>query len=223
MVIFIKVGMDVQWDAEMSLNEMIDEGVRQAYTNPDNPLRASIVFPPYGDRANTRDNTPAVVHLEMAPGDKVDVTVSAKGGGSENKSKFAILNPGDSIVDWVLETVPKMGAGWCPPGVLGIGIGGSAEKAMLMAKESLMETIDIQELAVRGPSSSAEELRLELFEKVNKPGIGAQGLGGVTTVLDVKVNEYATHAASLPVAMIPNCVRRQGMPTLYLTAPELPN
>lgn len=204
-VIFIKVGMDVQWDAEMSLNEMIDEGVRQAYTNPDNPLRASIVFPPYGDRANTRDNTPAVVHLEMAPGDKVDVTVSAKGGGSENKSKFAILNPSDSIVDWVLETVPKMGAGWCPPGVLGIGIGGSAEKAMLMAKESLMETIDIQELAARGPSSSAEELRLELFEKVNKLGIGAQGLGGVTTVLDVKVNEYATHAASLPVAMIPNC------------------
>ncbi len=204
-VVFVKVGMDVRWDAELSLSEMIDEGVRRAYLNPDNPLRASIVFPPVGKRANTRDNTPAVIHTDLVPGDKVEVTVSAKGGGSENKSKFTILNPSDSVVDWVLRTVPTMGAGWCPPGMLGIGLGGSAEKAMLMAKESLMDPIDIQELIARGPETAAEELRLELYEKVNQLGIGAQGLGGLTTVLDIKVREYPTHAASLPVAMIPNC------------------
>ncbi len=204
-VVFIKVGMQVQWESNLTVDEMVNEGVRQAYLNPDNPLRASIVFPPTGKRVNTKDNTPAVIHVELVAGDKVDVTVSAKGGGSENKSKFAILNPSDSVVDWVLETVPKMGAGWCPPGVLGIGIGGSSEKAMVMAKESLMDPIDIQELISRGPASAAEELRLELFEKVNLLGIGAQGLGGVTTVLDVKVREYPTHAASLPVALIPNC------------------
>ena len=204
-VVFIKIGMDVNWDCALTVNEMVNQGVRQAYLNPDNPLRASIVSPPIGKRTNTRDNTPAVVHIEMVAGDKVDVTVSAKGGGSENKSKFTILNPSDSVVDWVLETVPKMGAGWCPPGVLGIGIGGSSEKAMVMAKQSLMDPIDIQALIDRGPNSAAEELRLELYEKVNRLGIGAQGLGGVTTVLDVKVNEYPTHAASLPVAMIPNC------------------
>ena len=204
-VVFVKVGMQVQWSGDMSLDEMINEGVRQAYLNPDNPLRASIVSPPIGKRMNTKDNTPAVIHIDMVAGDKVDVTVSAKGGGSENKSKFAILNPSDSVVDWVLETVPKMGAGWCPPGVLGIGIGGSSEKAMVMAKQSLMDPIDIQALIHRGANSVAEELRLELYEKVNLLGIGAQGLGGVTTVLDVKVNTYPTHAASLPIALIPNC------------------
>ncbi|MGI9318597.1 MAG: fumarate hydratase [bacterium] len=204
-VVFVKVGMNVHWQASLSLNEMINEGVRQAYLNPDNPLRASIVSPPAGKRTNTADNTPAVIHVEIVPGDSVELTVSAKGGGSENKSKFTILNPSDSVVDWVLETVPKMGAGWCPPGVLGIGVGGSAEKAMLMAKESLMEPIDIHQLIEQGPRTEAEELRLELFERVNNLGIGAQGLGGVTTVLDVKVNEYPTHAASLPIAMIPNC------------------
>lgn len=204
-VVFVKVGMNIRWQGDMGLQEMIDEGVRQAYLNPDNPLRASIVSPPVGKRVNTRDNTPAVIHTELVPGDKLDITVSAKGGGSENKSKFTILNPSDSVVDWVLRTVPTMGAGWCPPGVLGIGLGGSAEKAMVMAKEALMDPIDIQQLRDRGPSSPAEELRLELFDKVNQLGIGAQGLGGLTTVLDVKVSEYPTHAASLPVAMIPNC------------------
>ncbi len=204
-VIFLKVGMDIRWDAQLSLHDMINEGVRQAWQNPDNPLRSSIVSPPFGIRKNTQDNTPAVIHTQIVPGDTLQVTVSAKGGGSENKSRFTILNPSDSIVDWVLETVPKIGAGWCPPGVLGIGVGGSAEKAMLMAKESLMEHIDIQQLIDRGPSNPAEELRLDLFDKVNRLGIGAQGLGGVTTVLDVKVKEYPTHAASLPVAMIPNC------------------
>ena len=204
-VVFVKVGMDVRWQASMSLAEMIDEGVRRAYLDPDNPLRASIVSPPIGKRTNTRDNTPAVVHSEIVPGDKVEITVSAKGGGSENKSKFAILNPSDSVVDWVLRTVPTMGAGWCPPGMLGIGLGGSAEKAMVMAKESLMDPIDIQQLVDRGPQNPLEELRLELYQKVNQLGIGAQGLGGLTTVLDVKIREYPTHAASLPVALIPNC------------------
>ena len=204
-VVFIKLGMQVQWDSDASIEEMVNEGVRQAYLNPENPLRASIVSPPIGPRKNTQDNTPAVVHIATVPGNKVDVIVSAKGGGSENKSKFTILNPSDSVVDWVLETVPKMGAGWCPPGVLGIGIGGSSEKAMLLAKESLMEPIDIQKLIAKGPENPGEELRLELYEKVNQLGIGAQGLGGLTTVLDVKINEYPTHAASLPVAMIPNC------------------
>ena len=203
--VFVKVGMNVRWDATLSLTDMINEGVRQAYMNPDNKLRASIVADPAGKRLNTRDNTPAVIHTEIVPGDEVEITVAAKGGGSENKSKFAMLNPSDSIVDWVLNTVPLMGAGWCPPGMLGIGIGGTAEKAMLMAKEALMEPIDIQELIARGPSTPLEELRLELYEKVNALGIGAQGLGGLTTVLDVKILDYPTHAASKPIAMIPNC------------------
>jgi len=202
---FVKVGMDVRWDTRSSLVDMVNAGVRKAYTDPDNTLRASVVDDPLFARRNTRDNTPAVVHVELVPGDKVDVNVAAKGGGSENKSKFVMLNPSDSIVDWVLKTVPTMGAGWCPPGMLGIGVGGTAEKAVLMAKESLMEPIDMHELLARGPASQLEELRVELYEKVNALGIGAQGLGGLTTVLDVKIRSYPTHAASKPVAMIPNC------------------
>jgi len=204
-VVFLKIGMDVQWDAKLSIEEMVNEGVRQAYQYPDNILRASIVSDPLGARKNTGDNTPAVVHMSVVPGNTVEVQVAAKGGGSENKAKFVMLNPSDSIVDWVLKTVPTMGAGWCPPGMLGIGVGGSAEKAMLLAKESLMEPINIHELIERGPSTRAEEIRLELFEKVNALGIGAQGLGGRTTILDLKINDVPTHAASLPVAMIPNC------------------
>jgi fumarate hydratase class I len=184
---------------------MVDEGVRRAYNNPDNKLRASVLLDPAGARTNSKDNTPAVVHTEIVPGDHVEVICAAKGGGSENKSKFYALNPSDSIVDWVLKTVPTMGAGWCPPGILGIGIGGTPEKAMLLAKESLMAPVDIHELIARGPRNRIEELRLELYEKVNALGIGAQGLGGLTTVLDVKILDYPTHAASLPVAMIPNC------------------
>ncbi|MBB6241596.1 MULTISPECIES: fumarate hydratase [unclassified Rhodanobacter] len=203
--VFIKLGMNVQWDATMSLDDMINEGVRRAYNDPDNKLRASILADPAGKRINTKDNTPAVINVSIVPGDKLDVIVAAKGGGSEAKSKFAMLNPSDSIVDWVLKTVPTMGAGWCPPGMLGIGIGGTAEKAMLMAKEALMEPIDIQELIARGASNRGEELRVELYDKVNALGIGAQGLGGLTTVLDIKVKEYPTHAANLPVALIPNC------------------
>ena len=203
--VFIKVGMGVQWDATLSLEDMINEGVRRAYNDPDNKLRASILADPAGKRVNTKDNTPAVINVSIVPGDQVDVIVAAKGGGSEAKSKFVMLNPSDSIVDWVLKTVPTMGAGWCPPGMLGLGIGGTAEKAMLMAKEALMEPIDIQELIVRGPSDRAEELRIELYEKVNALGIGAQGLGGLTTVLDIKIKDYPTHAANLPVALIPNC------------------
>ena len=203
--VFVKLGMDVQWDATMSLDDMINEGVRRAYTHPDNVLRASILADPAGKRTNTKDNTPAVIHYSVVPGNTVDITVAAKGGGSENKSKMAMLNPSDSIVDWVLKTVPTMGAGWCPPGMLGIGIGGTAEKAAVLAKESLMDPIDIQDLIARGPQNKVEELRIELFEKVNNLGIGAQGLGGLTTVLDVKILDYPTHAASLPVAMIPNC------------------
>jgi len=205
-VAFVRVGMDVRWEgATMSVTDMINEGVRRAYTHPDNPLRASVLADPAGRRANTKDNTPAVVHFEIVPGDTVDVRIAAKGGGSENKSKFTMLNPSDSIVDWVLRTVPTMGAGWCPPGMLGIGIGGTAEKAMVLAKEALMEPIDIHELRRRGPENRVEELRLELMDKVNALGIGAQGLGGLSTVLDVKILDYPTHAASLPVAMIPNC------------------
>lgn len=204
--VFLKVGMNVRWDMSAeTIEEMVNEGVRRAYLNPDNKLRGSILSDPAGARKNTKDNTPAVVHFSIVPGDKVEVDVAAKGGGSENKSKFVMLNPSDSIVDWVLKTVPTMGAGWCPPGMLGIGIGGTAEKAMLMAKESLMEPLDMQELMARGPKSRAEELRIELYEKVNALGIGAQGLGGLTTVLDVKIKDYPTHAASLPIAMIPNC------------------
>lgn len=204
--VFVKVGMDVRWDgATMSVTDMINEGVRRGYMHPDNVLRASIVSPPEGARKNTKDNTPAVIHYEIVPGDKIDVQVAAKGGGSENKSKFAMLNPSDSIVDWVLKTVPTMGAGWCPPGMLGIGIGGTAEKAMLMAKESLMDSIDIQDVIARGPQDWIEELRVELHEKVNALGIGAQGLGGLATVLDVKIMAAPTHAASKPIAIIPNC------------------
>ncbi|WP_374424678.1 fumarate hydratase [Chromobacterium sp.] len=208
-VVFLKVGMKVQWDAELSVQEMVNEGVRRAYLNPDNKLRASVLLDPAGKRQNSKDNTPAVVHFEIVEGDGVEVTCAAKGGGSENKSKFYALNPSDSIVDWVLKTLPTMGAGWCPPGILGIGIGGTPEKAMLLAKESLMSHVDIQDLKAKADSgaelSRVEQLRLELFEKVNALGIGAQGLGGLTTVLDVKILDYPTHAASLPVAMIPNC------------------
>ena len=209
-VAFVKVGMDVQWESDnahalMDVEQMVNEGVRRAYLLPENKLRASIVADPAGKRANTRDNTPAVVHVSLVAGDKVDVQVAAKGGGSENKAKLVMLNPNESIVDWILEVVPQMGAGWCPPGMLGIGIGGSAEKAMLLAKESLMAPIDIHELKARGAQNPIEELRLEIFEKVNNLGIGAQGLGGLATVLDVKILDYPTHAASLPVAIIPNC------------------
>ena len=203
--VFVKVGMNVQWDAEMNVTDMINEGVRRAYTHPDNVLRASILSDPAGARINTGDNTPAVIHMEIVEGDTVDVQVAAKGGGSEAKAKFVMLNPSDDIVDWVVKTVPSMGAGWCPPGMLGIGIGGTAEKAMVLAKESLMQSIDIHELRARGPQNRAEELRLQIFDAVNDLGIGAQGLGGLTTVLDVKVMDFPTHAANKPVAMIPNC------------------
>jgi fumarate hydratase class I len=205
-VAFVKVGMDVRWEgATMPLAAMVNEGVRLAYMDPDNRLRASIVADPAGARKNTRDNTPAVIHFDLVPGNTVEVKIAAKGGGSENKSKFVMLNPSDSIVDWVLKTVPTMGAGWCPPGMLGIGIGGSAEKAMLMAKEALMEPIDMHALLARGPADRTEELRIDLYDKVNALGIGAQGLGGLATVLDVKILDYPTHAASKPVGMIPNC------------------
>ncbi|QEA39930.1 fumarate hydratase [Pistricoccus aurantiacus] len=203
--VFVNVGMNVRFDADMSLDDMINEGVRRAYRRPDNVLRASVLADPDGKRANTRDNTPAVIHHKLVLGDEVEVHVAAKGGGSEAKSKFAMLNPSDSVVDWVLEQLPRMGAGWCPPGMLGIGIGGTAEKAMQLAKESLLDPIDIQELQARGAANRAEELRLELFDKVNRSGIGAQGLGGLTTVLDIKVKDYPTHAANKPVAIIPNC------------------
>ncbi|GHU03798.1 fumarate hydratase class I [Betaproteobacteria bacterium] len=204
--VFLKVGMNVQWaDATLSLQEMVNEGVRRAYTDPTNPLRASVLADPAGKRKNTRDNTPAIVHYEIVPGDGVEVICAAKGGGSEAKTKFAMLNPSDDLVDWVLHTVPLMGAGWCPPGIIGIGIGGTPEKAMLLAKESLMAPIDINALKARGAKTRPEELRLELYEKINALGIGAQGLGGLTTVLDVKVLDYPTHAANLPIAMIPNC------------------
>ncbi|MBV1880841.1 MAG: fumarate hydratase [Pseudomonadales bacterium] len=203
--VFLKIGMNVSWQGTRSVDDMVNEGVRRAYTHPDNVLRASILDDPAGARKNTKDNTPAVIHYTIVPGDTVDITVAAKGGGSENKAKMVMLNPSDSIVDWVLKTVPTMGAGWCPPGMLGLGIGGTAEKAMLLAKESLMDPIDIHDLMERGPQNRAEELRLEIFEGVNNLGIGAQGLGGLTTVLDIKIKDYPTHAASLPVAMIPNC------------------
>lgn len=227
--VFLKVGMNVRWDgATMSLEDMVNEGVRRAYNDVDNKLRASVLADPAGKRTNTKDNTPAVINMSIVPGDTVDVIVAAKGGGSEAKSKFVMLNPSDSIVDWVLKTVPTMGAGWCPPGMLGIGIGGTAEKAMLLAKEALMEPIDIQDLIARGPSNRAEELRIELYEKVNALGIGAQGLGGLATVLDVKIKDYPTHAANLPVAMIPNCAATRhahftldGSGVAKLEAPDL--
>jgi len=203
--VFLRIGMGVRFDFDSSLEDAINEGVRRGYNDPDNKLRASINEDILGSRKNTRDNTPAVIHMQMVPGSKLEIDVAAKGGGSEAKSKFAMLNPSDSIVDWVLKTVPTMGAGWCPPGMLGIGIGGTAEKAMLMAKESLMEPIDMAELKARGASDKTEELRIELYDKVNALGIGAQGLGGLSTVLDVKIHTYPTHAANQPVALIPNC------------------
>ncbi len=227
--VFLKIGMDVRFEGFTgSLEDAINQGVRQGYLDPDNRLRASIVADPHFERKNTGDNTPAVVHMTVVPGNKLDVTVAAKGGGSENKSKFVILNPSDSIVDWVMQTVPTMGAGWCPPGMLGIGIGGTAEKAMLMAKEVLMEDIDMFDLLARGPQNKLEALRIELYEKVNALGIGAQGLGGLTTVLDVKIATYPTHAAGKPVAMIPNCaatrhghVVMDGSGAAYLEPPSL--
>jgi fumarate hydratase class I len=227
--VFLKVGMDVRWeDFDGSLEDAVNEGVRKGYLDPDNVLRASVVSPPEFGRRNTRDNTPAVISVQIVPGDTVEVMVAAKGGGSENKSKFVMLNPSDSIVDWVMKTVPTMGAGWCPPGILGIGIGGTAEKAMLLAKESLMDDIDMYELLQRGPQTDEEKLRVELYEKVNALGIGAQGLGGLTTVLDVKIRMYPTHAASKPVAMIPNCAATRhahfvldGSGPAYLDPPSL--
>jgi fumarate hydratase class I len=231
--VFVKLGMDVHFEAApgekaLDLQEMADEGVRRAYLDPDNKLRASMQADPAGARKNTRDNAPAAVNVELVRGNTVEITVAAKGGGSEAKSKFAMLNPSDSIVDWVLKTVPTMGAGWCPPGMLGIGIGGTAEKAMLLAKQSLMDPIDIQELIARGPKTTAEKLRVELYDKVNRLGIGAQGLGGLTTVLDVKVLDTAAHAANLPVAMIPNCAATRhahvvldGSGPAYLDPPDL--
>jgi fumarate hydratase class I len=227
--VFLRVGMGVRWGGfRGSVDDAVNEGVRRGYNDPDNRLRASIVDPPEFGRRNTRDNTPAVVHVQLVEGDTLDVTVAAKGGGSENKAKFEMLNPSDSIVDWVLKTVPKMGAGWCPPGMLGIGIGGTAEKAVLLAKEALMEEIDMFDLLQRGPRNDIEKLRIELYDKVNALGIGAQGLGGLTTVLDVKIRTYATHAASKPVAMIPNCAATRhahfvldGSGPVYLEPPSL--
>jgi fumarate hydratase class I len=232
--VFLKVGMDVRWEGFTgSLDDAINEGVRRGYNDPANTLRASVVADPEFLRKNTKDNTPAVINTEIVPGNTVEVTVAAKGGGSENKSKMYMLNPGDSVVDWVLKTVPTMGAGWCPPGMLGIGIGGTAEKAVLMAKESLMEDIDMYALQANGRQwrtelSSVEKLRLELYEKVNALGIGAQGLGGLTTVLDIKIKMYPTHAASKPIAMIPNCAATRhahfvmdGSGPVYLTPPSL--
>lgn len=204
--VFLKVGMHVQWaDATMDLAAMVNEGVRQAYMDPENPLRASVLADPAGTRKNTKDNTPAVIHTEIVAGDGIEVICAAKGGGSEAKAKLGMLNPSDSIVEWVLKTIPTMGAGWCPPGILGIGIGGTPEKAMLLAKESLMEPVDMAELLARGPQTTVEKLRAELYDKINQLGIGAQGLGGLTTVVDVKILDYPTHAANLPVALIPNC------------------
>src|SRR5262247_3943933 len=227
--VFLKVGMRVRWSGFTgSLDDAVNEGVRRAYTHQDNTLRAALVADPLFERRNTRDNTPAVVHVELVPGATVDVTVAAKGGGSENKSKFVMMNPSDSLVDWVLKTVPTMGAGWCPPGMLGIGVGGTAERAMLLAKQALMDDIDMSALLQRGPRNKLEELRIELYEKVNALGIGAQGLGGLTTVLDVKIKTYATHAASKPVAMIPNCAATRhahvvldGSGPAYLDPPSL--
>ncbi|MCV2365296.1 fumarate hydratase [Paucibacter sp. DJ1R-11] len=227
--VFLKVGMDVRWQGfPGSLEDAVNEGVRQAYNNADNKLRASVLNDPIFERKNTKDNTPAVISVSIVPGNTVDVMVAAKGGGSENKSKFVMMNPSDNIVDWVLKTVPLMGAGWCPPGMLGLGVGGTAEKAMLMAKESLMEDIDMYELLARGPQNKLEELRIELYEKVNALGIGAQGLGGLTTVLDIKIKTYPTHAASKPVAMIPNCAATRhghfvldGSGPAFMTPPSL--
>lgn len=227
-VCFVDIGMDVCWDTDMTVQEMIDEGVRRAYNHPDNPLRASLVSDPAGKRINTKDNTPAVVHIKMVTGNNVDIRISAKGGGSENKAKLVMLNPSDDIAKWVEQTLPSMGAGWCPPGMLGIGIGGTAEKAALLAKEALMENINIQDLIECGPQNEEEKLRLDIFNRVNQLGIGAQGLGGLTTVVDVKIKTAPTHAASLPVCMIPNCAatrhvhfRLDGTGPAELTPPKL--
>jgi fumarate hydratase, class I len=203
--VFLRIGMECRFDTNIPIQELVDEGVRLAYTNAENPLRASVVADPAGKRINTKDNTPAVIYTELVAGSTLDIRIAAKGGGSENKSRFVTLNPNDSIVDWVVKTVPTMGAGWCPPGILGIGIGGTVDKAVVLAKESLMEPINMHELKEKGPKNSIEALRLEIYERVNELGIGAQGLGGLTTVLDVKIFDCPTHAASLPVAMIPNC------------------
>jgi fumarate hydratase class I len=227
--VFLKIGMDVRFEGfPGSVEDAVNDGVRKGYLDADNPLRASIVADPHFERRNTKDNTPAVVHMTLVPGNSVDVTVAAKGGGSENKSKFTMMNPSDDLVAWVLKTVPTMGAGWCPPGMLGIGIGGTAEKSMLLAKQSLMEDIDMHELKRRGPANRTEALRIELFDKVNALGIGAQGLGGLTTVLDVKIAMAPTHAASKPVAMIPNCAATRhahfvldGSGPAYLDPPSL--
>ena len=226
--VFVKWGQQCLLDSDRSLQEVVDEGVRRAYLHPENRLRASILRDPAFGRVNTRDNTPCVLNVEMVPGHHVEVAVAAKGGGSENKSKFKMLNPSDSIVDWVLEMLPQMGAGWCPPGMLGIGIGGTAEKAMTMAKESLMGDIDMAQLKARGAQTDIEKLRIEIFDKVNALGIGAQGLGGLSTILDVKILDYPTHAASKPVAMIPNCAATRhahfhldGSGPAYLETPDL--
>ncbi len=227
-VCFAKVGMDVRWEGGMTLQQMVDEGVRRAYRDPDNPLRASVVADPAFARVNTRDNTPAVLHVELVEGGELELVLAAKGGGSENKAKFVMLNPSDSIPDWVERTVPTMGAGWCPPGMLGIGIGGTPEKALLLAKEALMAPIDMAQLKARGPANRIEELRIEIFDRVNALGIGAQGLGGLSTILDVKILDYPTHAASKPVGMIPNCaatrhahVHLDGSGPAYLPLPDL--
>jgi fumarate hydratase class I len=227
--VFLKIGMDVRFDGFAgSIEDAVNDGVRKGYLNPDNVLRASVLDDPIFARRNTKDNTPAVVQMELVPGSTIDVIVAAKGGGSENKSKVYMLNPSDDIVDWVLKTVPTMGAGWCPPGMLGIGVGGTAEKAALLAKQALMDDIDMYELLARGPQNKLEELRIELYEKVNALGIGAQGLGGLTTVLDVKIKTFPTHAASKPIAMIPNCAATRhahfvldGSGPAYLEPPSL--
>ncbi len=226
-VVFLKIGMDVRWDAKMGIPEMVNEGVRRAYLDPENKLRASIVSSPADLRKNTRDNTPAVVHMEIVPGNQVEVKIAAKGGGSENKAKLAMLNPGEDIVGWIVHAVEEMGAGWCPPGMLGIGIGGTAEKAALLAKEALFETVDMAELKARGAQNRLEEIRIEIFDRVNGLGIGAQGLGGLSTLLDVKILDYPTHAASLPVCVIPNCAATRhahfildGSGPVHLPAPK---
>ncbi|WP_150466754.1 fumarate hydratase [Francisella sp. SYW-9] len=226
---FVKVGMDAKLDkTDRTITELVNEGVRRGYADEHNPLRASMVFPPHGARKNTKDNTPAIVHIDLVHGDKIDIDIAAKGGGSEFKSKFKVLNPSDSIVDWVEEMLPTMGAGWCPPGIIGIGVGGTAEKAMLLAKESLGEEINMQDIIKNGPQNETEQLRLDIYNRVNALGIGAQGLGGLTTVLDVKVNEYPTHAACKPVALIPNCAATRhvhftldGSGAVDLAAPKL--
>jgi fumarate hydratase class I len=227
-VVFLKIGMGIHFDSRLPVQEMVDEGVRRAWKHVDNPLRASVVAPPFGKRRNTGDNTPAVVHTEIVAGDKLEVIVTAKGGGSENKARFTILNPSDDLISWITDTLPGMGAGWCPPGILGLGIGGTPEKAFLLAKESLMAPIDMDKIIAQGPQTEQEELRLEIYHRVNALGIGAQGLGGLTTVLDVKLMDYPTHAASLPIAMIPNCVATRhvhftldGTGPVHLEPPDL--